>query len=86
MDENDKEYLIRWAGKYSDGGDFVDTWVPKANANARAKRDWASRKKDNRRDSFNESEEEQRPKQKKKMKAAAKKSTKAGAGKAKGKK
>lgn len=86
MDENDKKYLIRWAGKDSAGGDFVDTWVPKANANEHAKRDWASRVKDNRRDSFNESEEEQRPKQKKKTKAGPKKSTKAGAAKAKGKK
>lgn len=87
MDENDKKYLIRWAGKDSAGGDFVDTSVPKANANQHATRDWASRIKDNRRDSFNESEsDDQRPKQKKKTKAATKKSTKDGAGKAKGKK
>ena len=41
--ENKKQYKIRWAGKDSAGGDFVDTWVPKSFANKLARLDWALR-------------------------------------------
>jgi hypothetical protein len=46
--ERKKEYKIRWAGKDSAGGDFVDTWVPRSFANNLAKLDWALRKEQNR--------------------------------------
>ncbi|GAB7335575.1 hypothetical protein MBLNU13_g07910t1 [Cladosporium sp. NU13] len=98
IDEKGGKYLIRWAGKDSDGGDFVDSWVPKSFANKLARLDWALRVEQNRRNSFNESDSEEgdeedeeeevqgRGKQKRKTKATTKKSPKAGARKAKGKK
>ena len=96
IDEKGGKYLIRWAGKDSDGGDFLDSWIPKSFANKLARLDWALRVEQNRRNSFNESDSESdseegeevqvRGKQKKKTKAKTKNSTKAGAGKAKGKK
>lgn len=56
--ENKKQYKIRWAGKDSAGGDFVDTWVPKSFANKLARLDWALRVEQNRRNSFSESDSE----------------------------
>jgi hypothetical protein len=94
MAERKGEYKIKWAGKDSAGDDFVDTWVPRSFANNLAKLDWALRKEQNRRRSFNDSdsEEEGGHRKRKRTKPAKTKtakttmSTKAGIAKAKGKK
>jgi hypothetical protein len=43
MAETKAKYHIRWAGKDSAGGNYVDTWVPKGHANKRAVTDWRKR-------------------------------------------
>ena len=88
MAERKKEFKIKWAGKDSAGGNFVDTWVPKSFANKLAKLDWALRTEQNKRNVFNDSdgEEEEGGGKQKQKKAATKKGTKAGVAKAKGKK
>jgi hypothetical protein len=43
MAETKAKHHIRWAGKDSAGGNYVDTWVPKGHANKRAVADWRKR-------------------------------------------
>lgn len=84
--ERKGEYKIKWAGKDSAGEDFVDTWVPRSFANNLAKLDWALRKEQNRRRSFNDSDSEEEGGRRKRKKAKTTKGTKTGVAKSKGKK
>jgi hypothetical protein len=54
MAETKTKYRIRWAGKDSTGGDYVDTWVPKHHANKRVVTDWRTRVAEGKEDKFYE--------------------------------
>lgn len=82
MADKGRRYLIRWAGNDSQGGPFLDTWVPKSYANRSAVDDWKARREAGKVDEFNDSDDEEKSKTKKSKKAKAK----AGGAKAKGKK
>lgn len=55
MEESEKHYKIRWAGKDPDGNEWIDTWVPKCYAVALAKNDWEKRKGEGRKEEFDDS-------------------------------
>lgn len=55
MEESERHYKIRWAGKDPDGNDWIDTWIPKYLAHAGARRDWQKRKGEGRKGEFDDS-------------------------------
>jgi hypothetical protein len=51
--ETKGRYKIEWARLDSQGGQFIDTWVPKRYANQPAVADWEERQRERRTDKFN---------------------------------
>lgn len=80
--EREDEYQIRWAGADRRGHPYIDSWVPKGNANKRAVADWERREREGKQQLFYDTEQEEELRKTEK----SKKSKKAGGAKAKGKK